>query len=341
MSRQDVSPDLLNLINSYFRRSDQIGWLDWLPLAEIAAESPEKWVAAFNTLSVEKQYDYLDLLRDSHAGPLADTLLAILAQSALEISDEQVRDFILEDAQKAHDRTAQRLQVLAERVLPLKEQVAWAEERLTKGFDLGQEITRLEAKLAELRARECGSDEEFARVHALEREIIRLETRRRILASYDTNGRIRYREELQAEVEAHSQRKDALERTIAEQIVRRDTVRREVAGLLAEQETIQAECDSGVNRVTTLSAAVEQLKHAAASAKAEVERIRLEHSSLLAEIERQEHNKRESRTYIEHSRTKLEDLQREAAQSGFSQVEAKIREVYSLLPPDQADGACR
>ena len=113
-----------------------------------------------------------------------------------------------------------------------------------------------------------------------------------------------------------------------------------MAELQVECDGLQLECDNGASRLSELSKAIEQRKGALESASSEKERLRVEHAGLLGEIDTLEQSNRDMGKKIAESRLLLDDLGIEAAQSGFVQIEAKIREVYALLPPDQADGAC-
>ena len=219
MSRNDISPELMSLVKSFLKRKGKINWIDWLPLAEIGVNSPEQWIAAFNALdSTSTRDELLQLLGQPGSGPLADALLILLAQYALQINDEQIRDFVVEDVSQAIERTSDRVKALENECEPLKAQADWMADRLKQGFDLAAEIIRLESRLAELRAEEHSKAEEYDRIHALEREIIRLETFRRSFAGYDMAERNRYKEELEAETTDLRKRKETMQQVIAGEI---------------------------------------------------------------------------------------------------------------------------
>ena len=250
-----VNPTLRDLVSSFLRRREPIPWLDWLPVAEIAADTPERLVAAFNELSLEQQFKLINLLRMPDAGPLADAILIALARYEAEIQDEQVRQFVLKDASQSRAHQASVLEKIREQ---LAAQVAAARNRLQADFDLAKEIVRLEQELAEIRQREYDQDERFARVHELELEILRLETRRRILTHYDEAERRRYHEALQAEVEALQQRKTALEEAIAAAIGEREKRLKEVQGRESELQTKQSELQAVQSRLDALEQQVRE-----------------------------------------------------------------------------------
>ena len=149
------------------------------------------------------------------------------------------------------------------------------------------------------------------------------------------------KEELSAETGRLREQKEAMQRAIAARLEQRDTLRREVAVLQAELDNLQVERDSGLSLNAELSGAVEQLKNAITATSAEVERLRLEKAGLLSDIEGQEQSNREAGKRIKEARSRLDELREEAEQAGFARLEEKIREVYALLPQDQADAACR
>ena len=250
-----VNLTLRDLVSSYLRRQEPIPWLDWLPLAEIAADTPERLAAAFNELALKQQFDLVGLLRMPDAGPLADAIVIALARYAAEIQDDQVRQFILEDASQSRAHQASVLEKIREQ---LAAQVTAARNRLQADFDLAQEIVRLEQELAEIRQREYDQDERFARVHELEHEILTLEVRRRKLAEYDEAKRRHYLEALQAEVEALQQRKTALEEAIAAAIGEREKRLKEVQGRESELQTKQSELRDAQSRLDALEQQVRE-----------------------------------------------------------------------------------
>jgi chromosome segregation ATPase len=333
--------DMQRLAIGYLKRSGRISWIDWLPLAEVAAESPENWAEAFNQLKDEQQYELLDILRDTTSGPLAETLMFILAAFPLLISDEQVRQFALEFSEQAHQHRVERIERMRDRLLPLNDQLRISRERINEGFDLAIEIQRLEQELTGIRCRETGQDEKFAQVHALEHEIVRMETRKRILEKYDEEARRRYLEELQGSLTAKTAAKEEIERSIATKIVDNDNASKEQANVQAEHNRLQNELEENRKIVAELSVSLGTLTAEASAQRSDAARLRGEHARFLADIERQEKNNRETRNRIDTARVTLQELREDSQRSGMADLEARISQVYALLPPDRADEACR
>ena len=61
MNTDPITDDeLKKLVNSYLGKTVPFHGLDWLPLAEIASESPERWVTTFNNLRDKQQFDLIN-----------------------------------------------------------------------------------------------------------------------------------------------------------------------------------------------------------------------------------------------------------------------------------------
>jgi chromosome segregation ATPase len=325
------------LVRSLIIRPDAIDWLEWLPVATVAAANPERWIAAFRSLSTEDQYELLDLLRNPEAGPLADALLSLLATHASQISDEQIRQIILEEAVSAGQRQAQRMAFVRQRVATLSATVASMQARMTDDFDRGAEAMRLEQELAQLRSREYEQDERFSHVHAIEAEILRLETRRRILERYDFNEREGYAARLRAEFEGAHRTKQQLEQAIAQAMGTRDGLQNEIAELQVQNATAQQE-------KAQAEAARTELQNSTASARAEVARLQREGQQLVSEANaltaqcaQLERERRELEALCRRERSRLEELSAAARSAGQADLAERINEIYRALPCDKAD----
>lgn len=325
------------LAQGFLQRRGAIDWLEWLPLAQVAAEAPLCWAAAFNQLALEQQFSLMDLLRLPAAGPLADSLLILLATYASEIADEQVRQYVLEDAQSAHERHGARLQALQSQLQPLTEQVGRARQRLQNDFDMAREIERLEQALAEMRGQENEQDERFARVHELERELLRLETHRRILAHYDEAERRGYLEQLRAEVTAQKERKAELEQGIAAAIAERDTRQREMDTARQQLDAVGREVGTGLEQATQLHQELARLADELARQRNLEQRLRQEREQLRLQTVQQEQEERELRVRLQAECSRLQQLRETSQRAGMAELEQKVREVYALLPADLAD----
>ncbi|MBV5338777.1 MAG: hypothetical protein J0665_04350 [Deltaproteobacteria bacterium] len=342
MSTATIAHNNMQLLAlGYLKRAGHISWMDWLPLAEMAAESPESWAEAFNQLNDEQQYELLNLLRDTASGPLAEELMIILAAFPLAISDEQVRQFILEFAGQAHEHRLSRLEQMRDRLLPLADQLNLSRERIKEGFDIATEIQRLNRELTEIRNRETDQDEKFAQVHAIEHEIVKMETRKRILEKYDEEARRRYLEELQDSLKTKTSTKEDLERAVAAKIDDNDRASSELAEVQTEVNRLQSELEETRKRVAELTGGLHTLTTETASLRSEAQHLQGEHARFLAEIERQEKENQVAKDRITAARVTLQELREDSQRSGMADLETRINQVYALLPPDRADEACR
>lgn len=331
-----VSPTLLDMIVQLIRRRGPIPWLDWLPLAAIATENPESLTAALNRLSLEDQFDLITLLRKSDAGPLADALLIVLAERAGEITDLQMRQFILEDAVRARDRQALALETIRER---LATRVDGVRNRLQDGFDLAGEIIRLERELAEIRSKEEDQDERFARVHELEMEIVRLETRQRLLAHYDEEARKRYRDKLKDEIQDLQKRKDKLEESIAQVIGERNNIQEKVQKCERKLQENQLDLNAARDRLAQLERKVEQMQKDLDDVRNEETNLQNQKENIDRQIRQLQQNNDVLKSTLKSERKKLQELEAAAQRAGMAELERKVREVYALLPDDLADQA--
>jgi DNA repair exonuclease SbcCD ATPase subunit len=335
--------DIRDLMISFLSRRQPIPWLDWLPLAEIAVDTPEQLAPTLNTIELDKQFDLVNLLRMPDAGPLAHTIIITLAQYAGEIEDVQVRQYILMDTVDSWDCTASTLNKIHER---LSERVIAKRKCLQKGFELAREITCLERELADIRAKEHDQDERFARVHQLELEIQRLETRRRILTSYNETERRHYLETLQAEIIPLQQRKTELEQAIADAMSNMRTMERtlqEKRNELQEAAQLRADLERQVqekeNELEQRKRELEQRMRELKTARCHHEDVQKRLQELQSQVERLEKEKQEKEALLKKEQQKLEELQKAAQRSGRAELERKIQEVYALLPEDLVDRA--
>lgn len=337
--QEHASGDIDDLLVNFLRfgqRGMEISWLDWLPLARLVAEMPEHWPEALNRLELRDQFTLVELLRAPDAGPLADALLLLLAESANEIRDEQVRQHILEDAVPAREHQISALETVREQ---LNEKVQHNRQRLQEDFDLAAEIVRLERELADIRRQEHDLDERFAQVHALEQEILRLKTRLRILQHYDLEQRQAELARLQEEVEALQKRKDALEQAIAKAIGQRDRLLQEVQAMENECRIREQELQATQARVAELKQQLQNLEGRLRAAADEQIRLQNSQQDIQAQIRQMEDDNRRREAALKAERKKLQELQEATRRSGMAELECKVREVYALLPDDLADQA--
>jgi chromosome segregation ATPase len=338
-SPRDSTLGLNDLARSYLSRRSPVAWIEWLPLAEVALDDPEAWVRAFCALQLEQQYDLVDLLRADDAGPLADTLLVLLAPRAGDIADEQVRLNVLSDALVAQGRRGARLRALEEQAEALRAQLDHGRDRLREGFDRAREVAALEEELARVRLREAEQDGDFAQIRELERELLRMETRGRILAGYDAPARRRLLEELREQVEAG----EAVKRETEQEVVRATTTLealRHEAGALAEAlREATAERDALRARAAELAEAVPRLRTEAEEHRREAARLEAEHRGLGDEASAAARAREDAAERLAAERRRLDELSAAAEVVGREDIRRKIQEVYDLLPADAAERA--
>jgi len=318
-------------------RDAPLDWRDWLPLATEAAHAPEQWALAFRTLTLERQFDLINLFCQPDAGPLADALMGLLASYIDDTLDENIRQLLLNADEETQDRHGARLRVLKDRYEILNSTLAANRQRLSPEFDLGLEIARLQGDLARSRQQEFVQNERFTRIHSLEAELLRYETRRRILERYDLAGREAHLTELRAEIDAQEMRKRELETSISQTIGHRDTVRREAEMQRAQLETLTADLTAQEQALARAQAGSAATLNAIAQNEAEWQRLRDELVGIAAEQARLDENNRQLTALAQTHRAKLEELRAASAQAGAQEVSAKIAEVYALLPRDGAD----
>jgi chromosome segregation ATPase len=125
-----------------------------------------------------------------------------------------------------------------------------------------------------------------------------------------------------------------MQQAVAELQVVHDAARNEVNQKQLQHDTMQAELETALKRVRELTDSVARLQSAVEQAKAETRQ-------LLEQIDTEERARKEAEERISQARGRLHELQEQARVSGREEIESRIREVYALLPQDEADRACR
>lgn len=316
-------------------RQGSIGWLDWLAVARIASEDSTLLTRAFGILSIEMQFSLVERMRSPESGPLALAVLLSLASCSSDIVDEQVRQFVLEDAIDAWIKTNNLVVAIRKNIEPLAARLEDMRVRFTESFDLVREHLRLEREIAELRLQEATQDEKYDAIHRMEQEIIRLQTRRRIIVAYDADARCRVLDELKKEVDALDARKRSLEVSIGELASIRDKAANTAKDIETELEQAKSEADELNRRIAHRQLSVQQRRAANAVAKQEATLLAAELQQLEAEAARIEAARKLSAARIQSEKKRLEDIGAAASQSELTEIEAKVREVYAMLPADK------
>jgi chromosome segregation ATPase len=336
------SPDcreiIQEIIQAFLRRNDRIEWLEWLPIALVAAEQADCWVSVFRGMRDEDQFALLSLLAGTEAGPLADALLIILAEHAGEIEDEQVRQIVLEETPLAHERNEQRLRCIQARLEMLQHVVEERKRRVRGEIELAVEIERLQQELADIRSQECeGEDDRFAEIHTLENEILHEETRREILKRYDRASRERLLEELKVEVAKLEADKRELEGQIAPATAARDAVRRDAESAVKVLAAVQAELISLENTRVETQSLIDTERAKVEAVRVQIDEMDNEVRRLSGERTGMEKQVDEAREICRRERTRLEELKKEAEQADFKEIVKRITDIYRMLPPDRGD----
>ena len=330
-----------DLLVHYLKRGERLEWLEWLPMAELAANSVDEFIGGYNMLDADRRGDFLLLLRRSQSGPLAELILMALAANASLIEDGQERDFVLEDAQDACLRVAERLRFLQEAVSLKNAQLHRAENRLTEGFSLAGELIAMEMQLHQLRSSECELDDDISSIHRLERQIMNLEMRSLSLKHYDRVTRTGYRDQLSAAMAEEKVRNDELEEKIAGLESALTKIREKKSELASLHAGRQAELDAVVVEAEHEQAEISELVSEIEKRNAEIESLRSNRSRMLAEEARLEDQQREAQELARRAESMLDEIVRSARANGHAELIEKVRGVYDLLPPDLADQSRR
>jgi chromosome segregation ATPase len=280
------------------RNAQDIGWLDWLPLAQLAAEQTEQLTDAFNRLDNDAKNDLLERLTKPDAGPLAGAILVALSNHADQIENLEVRRFVLEHAVSSYACQADALN-------RIKTRLTAAQDRLREDFDLAVEIAGLEKELAKLRKEDL--DQRLAALHRLYREVIKLEMRRQSLKSYEMHGL--------------EQRIEALKRELAQLEQQREQWRNQQAKLQAQLEQEKREFEGQRKQLE------DQLTQERKKLEEQLERERRKFEEQRKQLEEQ----------LTQERKELEELRQSANRWGREELKQKIEEIYNLLPKDRAD----
>lgn len=329
-----VNTSLFELARGLAARHHPPEWLDWLPLAQAAADAPAQWVATFNRLDLQDQFRLLSGMFSPQGGVAAQALLLLLARHADQIEDDQARQIVLAGAAEAHEAQSRTLQALRE---TLKRYLPEAERRLSQDFDLAQDILRMQGELAHLREQEHARDLRSRNLHALEQEILDLAARQRILEAYDSETRTRRRDELRAGVERLEQRRRELEMSLAELRAQYDALAAPVEQLERELQQAQAQKQQAEERLNDLRQRLQEAQTRAQAAARESASLesQIQHAALQREQIEQENLARQKR--LEAERQKLKELQESAARLRLVELETRVREVYGLLSDDLID----
>ena len=306
-------------------RNKPVTWEDWLPVAAHAGREPEQFLATFTSVDADTQLRLLDLLKADGGEPFSDVVVAALARRSDSVPDQQVRDYILDDAQEAAER---RLTLIYGQRAALTELVGGVSARQEAGFDAAAAIVALEKEL--LRLQQAEGDDQFARLHALERQVLRLDAQQRSLHGFDFEACQHHYEALVAEIGELTARKRALQDEVSEATSQKDRAEQDVNGLREQLAESALRAEHARSELERAEAELGSRRDQVAQANEGKARIQAESIRLLEEKESLDRQ-------LGEDRRRLAELRQAAAGDSAANIVRKIDEVFSLLPPDEAE----
>lgn len=343
-SSSETATSLVPLLSALLRRRTRISWLDWLPIIAADAESPGTWCESFANIGPDDQCHLLDVLLQPGSGSFADILLISLAANAEHIADEQVRQNLLHDVGSAWERIGQNLQASTLHRDALVADKTALRKRCGQSLDLTTEIARTEVEIAALRAQEFEVDEEFTRLHGLERERREWQRCRAVLSLFDVEQAQEQVAQLRAEMEQSQQRREELQHSIQSLDSQLTTIRPGVLELEAQYTSLTKELSSleqqrtvAAETVAQAEASLAEVRATLVSAQTRKNELETTLRSVKAEADGLAQQGKQWSTQCEHERARLEDLKRHADAAKRHDITAKIAEVFQLLPNDRPD----
>lgn len=316
---------MADYLSDLYERTTPVTWEEWLPVAAHAGREPEQFVATFTSLHLDAQFGLLESLKTSAGAPFSDLVVAALAARQDSIGDPQVREFVLDDSLDAVDR---RQALINEQRAALEQLVGQVSERQEGEFDSAAAITDMEQQLQSLQLGELDSN--FTRLHALERQVARLEALRRTLEGFDFEAGRKSVDDLSGEVDRLTAEKRTILNVISEATAGRERAERELDEARQQLELI-------VDEAANTRSALEGVNADRESRAAEAARSREEQRNVAAETRRLRDEQEELDARLEEDRRSLTELRESAARESAENIVRKIDEVFSLLPPDAAE----
>lgn len=339
MSLNIVADKIAALMHYICSKGEDVNWLDWLSLSELAFERPDMFIEAFNSLSLEEQFKLLKLMSKEDSGILADILICALTEKAVQIKDDNIKVMLSEYSITAHERNIKRLDNARKRVEVMNEAVSNLEKRFTEGFDLAEEEERIKMKLEQLRSEEWAKDEEaLSRLYAVEDEILRLEAKKRILENYKPEERISLLKNLEFEVTNLEKIKIDTEENIGSLIGDRDILQKQVKSLEGEAENLKETIESDKEKLTKLNKEVEAAKKEIQDFNANRKALDEEKVKLKEQISELEDEANKNKGITEKLRKQLEDIMKTADRVKVESIIQKTKELFRMLPEDDVDG---
>lgn len=343
-SAPGTATSLVPLLRALLRRRTPISQFEWLSVVTADAEAPGTWCDAFGSFSPDDQCHLLDVLLQPDSGSFADVLLVNLASNAERIADDQVRQTLLHEVGSAWERFGQKMQASAFHRDGLIADESALRERYGESLNLAKEIVRTESEVAALRAQEFEVDEEFTRLHALEREQREWERRRSVLSLFDVEQAQKQVAQLRAEMEQSERQRAELQQSLQSLQSQLAAIHPQVDELETQQSNLSKEVASLEQRRTTTEKSVVQTQATLAKAQADLASAQSRDTELQttlrsveAEVTALAHQGEQWTAQCARERSRLEQLKHHADAANRDDISAKITEVIRLLPNDRPD----
>ena len=331
----------MELVRALLCQRTRVGWLQWLPLAIIAAEAPQVLARTMDQLDLEEQYGLLALLGERGAGPLAQLVTLSLAESVDAIREPMIRDYLLEDGIAALNALLAAADGLRANAEALARQVGVRQSLLAGSFDAASESARFRGELLILQRQVEHGPETVRQACALQRQVHLLEVQRAVLAHDDVDALSRRRAEFQRELDERTGRRRELDeelRSLGESLDQLRRQQQQVEQLRGEEDRLredlrrsQAGHDAEVARAKEET---ERSRAREAEQQAELARLRQERATLGEQADR-------SLALLASERQALAELRAAAEAGGHEEILRRMRELYVALPGDQADAVFR
>jgi len=339
-----MGTSLVPLLRALLRRRAPISQSEWVSVVAADAEAPGSWCEAFSSFSPDDQCHLLDVLLQPDSGSFADVLLVNLAGNTERIVDEQVRQTLLHEVGSTWERFEQKLQASAFHRAGLIADESALRERCGQSLNLAKEIARMEAEVAALRAQEFEVDEEFTRLHTLEREQREWERRRSVLSLFDVEQTQQQVAQLRAEMEQSEQQRAELQESLQLLQSQLAAHRPQVEALEAQHSDLNKEVASLEQIRTTTEKSIVQTQESLAKAQTDLASAQSRDTELQTTLRAVEaeatalaQQGEQWTTQCARERSRLEQLKHHADAANRDDISAKIAEVIRLLPNDRPD----
>ena len=313
-----------SLINTYLNRPTS-SKPDWFPLAMEAIEKEEDLVSSFVKLPLARKWMMLRMLEGPPADPQADIVLNALAQLAVNVQEEEIRQYLHDLASGAIERRAEMFAVVREGV---------EDAQKLKALEDAVELSRLEKEYQQvLRDRP-----DLDRALQLDFEVRLHRLRRRLLGSYDPDAGNRELERLKAEIEQINLERGPLEERIKEMSASEEGLRKDLTKLEVAARDQQGEVDALQESVRKAREIFTGLEGLLKQYSTDEERFTADFLMAVGSLcDRLEGSSRSGREELLRQRKRLQELENTVRMAGRNDLEAKIRELYGEFSVDESD----